>query len=241
MICVAVRGGTSVRKLFTLPLLIALVLGMGGCGDDDDGGSAESPSPTARASQTAAAEQQPESAAVDARVLWPAPQGQLERTVAAGLDPERKEQLIHHVHAHLDVFVDGDPIVVPAGIGINVDDAEVRRFDEPDGSTSFGGIERCRKPCISPLHTHDATGILHTESATPEPNTLGQFFTEWGVPLSQSCVGEYCAPQTIAVYVNGALDTDDPRAIKLTDHKEIAIVIGTPPAEIPKTADFSNA
>lgn len=38
-----------------------------------------------------------------------------------------------------------------------------------------------RAPCISPLHTHDTTGSLHTESATAVPNRLGQFFTEWGV------------------------------------------------------------
>lgn len=186
-------------------------------------------------------EQEPGSAGGDAGVRWPAPPDPLERTVAAGLEPERKEFLIHHAHAHLDVFVDGEPIGVPAGIGINRDDPEVRRFDLPDGSVSYGGIKRCRKPCISPLHTHDETGILHTESATPEPNTLGQFFTEWGVRLNESCVGVYCRSECIVFYVNGKPYGRDPRAIELTDGKEIAIVIGTPPAEIPKTADFSNA
>src|SRR3954468_15734424 len=123
--------------------------------------------------------------------LWPAPSDPLARAVAAGLKPEVKEQLAYHVHAHLDVFVDGRPITVPAGIGINIDDPEVRRFtDTPDGSAAYGGIEQCRKPCISPLHTHDTTGILHTESATAKRNTLGQFFTEWGVRLSSSCVAD---------------------------------------------------
>jgi hypothetical protein len=223
-------------KLLTAPRLIAasLALGMSGCGSDGDGRPAGSPSPAA------AAKQPSEAAAVDPRVLWPAPQRPLDRTVAAGLEPERKEHLTHHVHAHLDVFVDGKPITVPAGIGIEVDDPEVRRFDDPDG-VAFGGIERCRTPCISPLHTHDETGVLHTESAHPEPNTLGQFFTEWGVRLSRSCVGQHCAPATIAIYVDGRAYAKDPRAIKLTDRKEIAIVIGTPPPKIPKTADFSNA
>jgi hypothetical protein len=227
-----------VRKPLILPLLIvvaSLVLAVAGCGDDEDAGTGESPGQAPRA------EQEPAPADADARVLWPAPPDPLERTVAAGLEPERKEFLIHHVHAHLDVFVDGEPIAVPAGIGINIDDPDVHRFQEPDGSVSYGGITRCRKPCISPLHTHDGTGILHTESATPEPNTLGQFFTEWGVRLSESCVGEYCSPEPIAFYINGEPYTEDPRAIELTDRKEIAIVIGTPPAEIPKTADFSKA
>jgi hypothetical protein len=221
------------RKRLTLPLAIGvafLVLAVAGCGDDDDG--------TAQAPQ---AEQEPASADADAAVRWPAPPDPLERTVAAGLEPERKEFLIHHVHAHLDVFVDGEPIEVPAAIGINIDDPGVKRLEDPDGFVSYGGIKRCGEPCISPLHTHDATGIIHTESKSPEPNRLGQFFTEWGVRLSESCVGEYCSPEPIAFYVNGKPYAQDPRAIELTDLKEIAIVIGTPPAQIPKTADFSIA
>ncbi len=111
----------------------------------------------------------------------------------------------------------------------------------PNGDTSYGGISGCDQPCISPLHTHNTTGIIHTESATPTPNTLGQLFTEWGVTLSQTCVGEYCTPQTpIAFYVNGTLYTGDPTSLQLTDRLEIAVIIGTPPATIPSSADFSQ-
>jgi hypothetical protein len=60
-----------------------------------------------------------------------------------------------------------------------------------------------------------------------------------GVVLSDSCVGEFCSPKAIAFYVNGEPHTDDPTTIELTDQKEIAIVIGTPPPQIPRTADFS--
>ncbi len=113
------------------------------------------------------------------------------------------------------------------------------RFDDP-GGVAYGGIKVCGQPCISPLHTHAGTGIIHTEADTAEPNTLGQFFTEWGVDLSESCVGEYCSPQPIAIYLNGRRYTGDPRAIELNDQRQIAIVIGTPPAQIPSTADFSQ-
>ena len=41
--------------------------------------------------------------------------------------------------------------------------------------------------------------------------------------------------------MNGNRYRGDPRAILLTDRKEIAIVIGTPPKKIPKTADISKA
>jgi hypothetical protein len=172
------------------------------------------------------------------KLLWPAPSDPLERTVAAGLEPAQKEFLINHVHSHLDVFIDGKAILVPAGIGINIEDPKVRKFDDPLG---YGGIELCDQPCISPLHTHDASGVIHTESMDPEPHTLGQFFTEWGVDLSETCVGEHCAPTPIAVYIGGQPYTGDPRAIELTDEKVIVIVVGTPPAVIPSTADFSGA
>jgi len=171
-------------------------------------------------------------------LLWPAPSDPLKRTVEAGLEPAVKEFLVNHVHAHLDVFIDGQKIVVPAGIGINIEDPGVRRFENPIG---YGGIEGCAQPCISPLHTHDESGILHTESADPEPNTLGEFFVEWGVELSEACVGEHCAPTPIALYIGGEPYEGDPRAIELTDRKVIVIVVGTPPAVIPSTADFSNA
>jgi hypothetical protein len=166
----------------------------------------------------------------------------MERTVAAGLRPQPKEFLATHSHAHLDVFVDGKPVAVPAGIGIRIDDPEVKADDMPDGTKRYGGIQVCNEACISPLHTHGVDGILHTESASSEANTLGEFFTEWGVALDASCVATYCSPTTtIAIYVDGTLTPGDPRTIQLADRREIAIVIGTPPPVIPSTADFSNA
>ena len=45
----------------------------------------------------------------------------------------------------------------------------------------------------------------------------------------------------VKVYVDGRPFASDPRTIELTDHKEIAVVIGTPPKTIPSTADFSQA
>jgi hypothetical protein len=173
---------------------------------------------------------------------WPAPADPMALARAAGLVPETAERLEYHVHAHLDLFLDGRAQVVPAGIGINTDDPAVHRSTTND-QPSYGGISTpCAQPCISPLHTHDVTGILHTESATPTANTLGQFFIEWAVPLTNTCVGGYCQPASpIAIYVNGQLVTGDPRSIALLDHTEIAIVIGRPPAQVPATADWSKA
>jgi len=176
-------------------------------------------------------------------IVWPAPADPMARARAAGLVPETHETLEHHVHAHLDVFVDGQPVTVPAGLGINIHDPGVKEFPDIAGATGYGGINPpCKTACISPLHTHDVTGIVHTESPTQVNNTLGELFVEWGVKLDANCVDRYCKPDTkIAVYVDGEPFTGDPRTIELTDQKEIAIVIGSPPAEIPATGDFSQA
>jgi hypothetical protein len=163
------------------------------------------------------------------------------RSRAAGLVPETAERLEYHVHSHLDVFINGKKIIVPGGIGIDTTNPGVHSGTVL-GQPAYGGIAvPCNQPCISPLHTHDVSGILHTESATAVDNTLGEFFTEWNVALTPTCVGTYCTPKTpISIYVDGQKFTGDPTAIPLTNFKEIAIVIGTPPSRIPSEGDFSQ-
>jgi hypothetical protein len=166
-------------------------------------------------------------------VPWPAPPDPLRRTRLAGLAPEKHEFLQYHVHALLEIFLNGKPVRIPAGIGINIHDPGVQSGKLEDGTTGYGGIRECKQPCISPLHTHDGSGVLHTESKHNRPNRLGQFFTEWAVALSDRCVGGYCSPKApLAFYVDGRPYHGDPRAITLTDRKVIAIVIGTPPKKI---------
>jgi hypothetical protein len=201
-----------------LAILVVGAMAVAACGGDDaEGGSARP---------------------ANGFPAWPAPDDPLERTAEAGLTPAVKEHLDTHRHSHLDVFVDGESVTVPAGIGIDITDPGVKHFPDP----SYGGIEECDDPCISPLHTHDETGIIHTEAAADTLLTLGQLFTEWGVKLDDECVGEFCEPDTdIAVYVGGDEYKGDPADIELDDQSVIAIVIGTPPDLIPARADFSQA
>jgi hypothetical protein len=202
-------------------LLVVALAGCGGSGKKPDSTTVASPAPT------------PARGAAP----WPAPTDPMALTRKAGLTPETHEFVFLHVHAHLDVFVNGDALVVPAGIGINIADPAVKRFKANDGSTGYGGIDPpCAKPCISPLHTHFDDGVLHTEAKKDQFNTLGEFFTEWNVRLDTRCVGGYCRPAApITIYVDGSRFSGNPRAIELEDKREIAIVIGSPPAEIPST------
>jgi len=163
---------------------------------------------------------------------WPLPDHEIERTVAAGVPVYTSESLFYHVHAHLDVFVDGKVVTVPAGLGTS---PTLHREVQQGRELVYAPRTPCDQPCIAALHTHDDSGVLHTESDKQKLNTLGEVFVEWGVRFDGTCVGGYCPPQTtIAVYVDGTQVTTDPRQITLTNGKEIAIVIGPPPSEIPK-------
>jgi hypothetical protein len=118
-----------------------------------------------------------------------------------------------HIHQHLDVFVDGERVTVPAAIGIFVPEF------------------------ITELHTHDTSGIIHVESPTIRTFSLGQFFGEWTVLLSSTCLGSYCG--NLHWYVNGKAETGNPATLALSNHQEIVITVGKPPEHIPSTYDFA--
>jgi hypothetical protein len=226
------RGRRAVCSIVVAGALAAL---SAACGSSSSGSSGGSTLPGGATEITAA----PPNSSTYAP--WPAPPNPMARAVAAGLVPETAEHLEFHVHAHLDVYIDGKPVLVPAGLGIDTKNPGVHLF-ETDGLPAYGGINPpCDTPCISPLHTHDVTGILHTESSSRKYNTLGQLFVEWGVRLTPTCVDTYCEPEkTIAVYVNGTKSTGDPRTIALSNFKEIAVVIGSPPDQIPNSANWDQ-
>jgi len=140
------------------------------------------------------------------RAPWPA-NGHLlrPRLAALGLPALAREGTALHIHAHLDVFVNGRRVVVPAGIGI-----------DPAGHF------------ISPLHTHDATGIIHVESPTVRTFTLGEFFGVWGVRFGNGCLGSYCRRngRALRVFVDGRR-AERPALVPLRQHEEIVVAFGT--------------
>jgi len=122
-----------------------------------------------------------------------------------------------HTHQHLDVFIHGKPVTVPANIGIS-------------SAPKF----------LSPLHTHDATGVIHVESPTIETFTLGQFFDVWGVRFTSRCLGAECTKgkAKLQVFLNGKLFKDDPRRLPLLQHQEIVVTFGSI-KELPHTIPAS--
>jgi hypothetical protein len=176
------------------------------------------------------ASKSPDAPALEAPT-WSLPDDPMALAEEAGVSLDKKEYLRYHVHAHLDVFVDGDPVEIPGGVGIDITNPDVTDF-----GGAYGGVPKkgCETACISPLHTHDPDGVIHTEAPSEEQFTLGQFFVQMDVRLDESCVDEFCAPDVpVEVYVDGERQSGNPADIVLSDQQEIAIVIGTPPEEIP--------
>jgi hypothetical protein len=65
---------------------------------------------------------------------WPAPADPMGLARKAGFEPTDREFLITHTHDHLDVFVDGKHVPVPAGIGIDTKSPGVEEQPTSDGT-----------------------------------------------------------------------------------------------------------
>jgi hypothetical protein len=116
----------------------------------------------------------------------------------------------------LRVFVNGHQVGVPADIGI-----------DPNGQF------------IAPLHTHDATGIIHMEATRPYPFTLGQFFTVWGGVFGAHQLGAYHdrGGRRVQAFVNGR-PVANPAGYVMKAHDSIIVGYGKPgsfPRQLPTT------
>jgi hypothetical protein len=133
-----------------------------------------------------------------------------------GIRCQTNEQTIFHIHAHLTVLVNGSPRQVPAAIGIPGASAQ----NTAQGTFINGGN------CFYWLHTHAADGIVHIESPIRRTYTLGDFFDEWGQPLSPDQAGT--AQGHVTVIYNGKLYQGNPRDVPLNAHAQIQVEVGTP-------------
>jgi hypothetical protein len=123
---------------------------------------------------------------------WARPADTVARVAAAGLDIRNMAGVAYHLHPRLTVYDHGEAMTVADGIGV-----------EPGHG-------------MSPLHTHGTDGVIHIESPQRRDYTLGQFFTEWGVPLTGA-----------KVWANGS-PVADPDNLVLVDQQQIVVAFGEP-------------
>lgn len=102
-----------------------------------------------------------------------------------------------HIHVTLATVFNGQPSILPAGIGITPD-------------------------CMSPTHTHDDTSLIHIESPGDQVHTVGEFFDVWGDASPAKIPGS----EVENVSLNGKLYTGDYREIEFEDGQRIVVAFG---------------
>lgn len=71
-----------------------------------------------------------------------------------------------HIHPKLTIVINGQEQTIPAEVG-------------------------SRFACLHPLHTHDATGVIHIESPEKRDFTLADFFAVWDKPFTNNQILDY--------------------------------------------------
>lgn len=128
-----------------------------------------------------------------------------------GIECDTIEYGTFHVHAHLDVTVDGAPYTVPSQIGI------------------------VNSACLYWLHTHSTDGIIHIEAPSTKQFTLGQFFDIW------RSTGSVKPPTgNMTIFVNGKEVNDNINNVPLNAHDEIVVAYGKLPQFVRPTYDFQG-
>ena len=161
----------------------------------------------------------PEGVPIEEGTQLGAPNTGLTGSPIDGVPCNNSEQLTYHHHAHLMIFVNGQPKYVPIGVGF-VPPAQVEQTSTGEFAVAAGA------DCLYWLHVHAQDGILHIESPTPKTFQLSQFFAIWHQALSATQVGPYKGQVTATV--NGAPWTGDPTQIPLGEHTQVVINVGGP-------------
>lgn len=93
-------------------------------------------------------------------------------TTEFNLEEIHSVPLARHDHVSMSIQVNGQPTVIPEGVGMNPQLWHDHSLDQYGPST------------ISPMHTHDTSGTIHIESTTPREYTVGEFLKVIGMDLS---------------------------------------------------------
>lgn len=116
----------------------------------------------------------------------------------------------YHQHALVSVYKEGARLGIPDNVG--------------------------RSGCTYELHTHDVMGMVHMEADVAKKFTIGQFFALWNQPLGRSGTAGLAGPVRFYLIENERLTrcTGDPAVLELAPRREIVIIGGAAPAELPK-------
>jgi len=143
-----------------------------------------------------------------------------------GIKCQASEQLAYHIHAYLKIYVDGNQVDVPGGIGI------------------------VPGRCYYWLHVHTGyDNFIHIESPNSDTYTVKQFFDVGGEPLSgTNFMGKTIDSKNALVtevfdssgkLVQTANGADDAGKIVLSNHETIVMLYNSPHVKASPNTDWS--
>lgn len=133
---------------------------------------------------------------------WAAPRDAVSHIDLAGLPHVPLDETAGQRVLTLAVTVQGQPVRVPAYIGVD----RVRAIQ-------------------APVHTHADDGVVWLEGRGSDEVTLGQFFTLWGVRMDARCLGASC--NGVRVLVDGT-PAPDPAGVRLAGARTRVEVVAEP-------------
>ncbi len=149
----------------------------------------------------------------------------------------------YHVHFYVGLWVNGNQVAIPAGLGM-----------QNPAAPQNGFINTAS--CFYHIHTHDASGLIHVEDPNPAniPITQSLFtvknlFDEWGITVNANQFGPYTGPVRVftsgQIYRGGATGQitpasdltffgTDPNAVPIYSYEIVDIEVGpTFPSSLP--------
>lgn len=125
---------------------------------------------------------------------------------------DQQEGQVTHIHAHVSIYINGEPVLIPQFIGI-----------AQDGSGN--------PICYYWLHTHDMSGVIHIESPAnaKETFTFGQFVAMWNQKFnSMSFPDQLLLTSGWTIWINGHTYRGTITSIPLAKHSLITIAYNSP-------------
>ena len=125
------------------------------------------------------------------------------RPDAVAYDPAKvcttDPRTIMHIHPEVGITIDGQKQELPENIGVTA-------------------------ACMRPIHTHDATGVIHIESPVVRDLTLGEFFRVWDRPFDHEHLLDKTvdANHRIVMKIDGEVSEEYERLV-LKDHQRVSL------------------
>ena len=94
-----------------------------------------------------------------------------------------------HIHPKLTILTNGVQRTIPSSIGLQGGIWASHDLDH------FLDLREGAAGSLSPVHTHDSSGVIHVEAAVTRGFTLGEFFDVWGQPLGPDRTVDLVADQ----------------------------------------------